>query len=170
MGIERGGSQGFDEFVFGKVAAAISPGLGMAICGERFTEADWDAYVECWRTTIGPRIASEKSGFLIFAPDDGPSAKQRAQLSGDVQIAACMKQCTRLALVTDSVMVRGAVTAMNWLSGAGSTSRTFSPSQLDSAMKWLAEGTAFSIPTATVVVRTLAAKVNVNQVHLRKAA
>lgn len=126
------------HFQSGNLAGTLSHNLGMVVCGD-FNDANWQAYVAWWRDELGPTLSERRGCFLVFAPTNGPTPKQRAALSGDPQIAHYMKAVKKLALVTDSSVIRGAVTAMNWLSGAGRTHRTFRVRDLRLALQWLGD-------------------------------
>ena len=155
----------YQEFVFGRMAAAVSPTVCIGMCGSSSTDADWNAYIECWRKTIGPSLSASKGCFLIFAPVDGPNAAQRSRLSADPLVAPHMKQTARLALLTESMMIRGAVTAMNWVSGAGATNKTFAPAQLDAALAWLGQAKPLDVPATRATLRSLASKVGLDAHH-----
>lgn len=97
-----------------------------------FVEADWDAYVEWAKHVVqsGQRVAS----ILTFSPFQSPNAAQRQKIAATTQQAAGTN--TFVALVTDSAAVRGAMTALSWLSRSLHM-KGFRPMESDLAIAWL---------------------------------
>jgi hypothetical protein len=85
--------------------------------------ADWSEFMAEVRTHAGIR------GVVIFANNSRLTPLQRAEIQSWYE-----EHKVRGALVTDSVMMRGIVTAMNWF---GVDMRAFSPDNTDDAMDFV---------------------------------
>jgi hypothetical protein len=92
---------------------------------------DWDALL----ATCRREIATLRGG-VVLSDGGRPNAKQRAAL------AALDGAVVRIAVLTPSVLARGAVTALHWL---GHNIRAFEPDDLDSAFAYI------DVPAASYV-------------------
>ncbi len=91
------------------------------------TDADWDRYL-AFIAQEAPKMVEPRG--LIFSDGGSPSAAQRKRLNDAVAPYAK----PRAAVLTTSVMVRGAMTALNWFIPMY---RAFAPTQLDEALRFL---------------------------------
>ena len=86
------------------------------------SDAVWDAYV----ATMA-ELRSQVGRALVFTAGGSPNAKQRANLG---QHAGKI----RAAILTDSIVARGVVTALSWL---GVSIAAFPPAQVTGAMDYI---------------------------------
>jgi len=90
-----------------------------------------------WAEMLGAieaRSKTLKSALAVVRGEGGPSSKQREALA---RVLKSARPDLKFALVTDSVLVRGVLTAMNWLAGKGSTTAAFAGSDLEGAFDYL---------------------------------
>jgi len=99
---------------------------------------------------------------LTIAPSEGINAAQRAELNSPPNGAA-LKLLKRVAFCTDSALVRGAMTALLWLSRARVTLKPFRVSDRDNALDWLAEIAIFDRADVLAELRRM-------QAHLKDSA
>jgi hypothetical protein len=80
-------------------------------------------------------------GILFWSLKKGPSTRQRKMLTDEFAQAVRLDLQRRLALISDSALVRGTITAINWL--ARKKTAAFAPGEVARALDWLAEDVAF---------------------------
>jgi hypothetical protein len=124
----------------GNMASARVGKLWLAGAGQRAI-AD-----ETWREYLGHAATSVKSdgpyhGVLFWAPKHGPSGPQRKMLTDEYSKAVRLDLQRRVALVSDSALVRGTITAINWFSRSNMVA--FAPHEGQRALDWLAEDIEF---------------------------
>jgi len=101
---------------------------------EPFVDADWEAYA-LWTESLIKRGVPVK-GALTFSPFQSPNAAQRDRLRRSLQHG--VQGSPRVAVLSDSAMVRGAMTALSWFVKSVHA-KGFRPMESDEAMKWLAQ-------------------------------
>jgi len=89
------------------------------------TDEEWRAYLEFSRTCVGRVTRS-----LVVSSGAGPNGRQRTMLMKEFPEFAPVP----VAVVSDSSMTRGIVTALSWF---GKKIRAFQPSQLTEALEYL---------------------------------
>src|SRR5262245_8947272 len=82
------------------------------------TDEEWAGML----AAIEGRSRTLKSALAVVRGDGGPSSKQREALA---RVLKSVRSDFRFALVTDSVLVRGALTAINWLAGKAAPPQRF---------------------------------------------
>ena len=93
-------------------------------------DEEWNAVVDHLEDRL-PRLI----GVLAIAVgESGPNAAQRARLSA---VLEKMPEETHFALLSDSRVTRGILTAINWLSGRQKQSHVFSADELEGALESL---------------------------------
>jgi hypothetical protein len=103
------------------------------VVGNSISDAGWDAYI-----AYGAETAKSPYVTLTFAPLVAPSAAQRARLAQ--RISPQMRLCSRVALVSDLLLARMAITAMSWLTVHGMPMRAFNVRSCRQALSWLIAG------------------------------
>jgi len=86
-------------------------------------------------------VADHGPVFATFnwCPQHGANSYQRGLLTkGKYAEAIVVSQVRRSAIMTNSVLVRGTLTAINWLTGGKMDTRAFSPAELRTALDWTA--------------------------------
>ena len=100
------------------------------------SEADWDAYLEFLEKTLSLR---EPARLLVSSAGGAPSAAQRAKLQVTTKPHA---EKAKIAVLTASSVVRGAVTALSWFTKGYAA---FHPDAVDDSLKFLALSTIDSV-------------------------
>jgi hypothetical protein len=107
----------------------------IVVCGEAWTDADWDAHLNNVETLV--RTTGAPRAILLFAPLHGPTAKQRsAQQKRDSDLG--VSELKVIAMISDSVLARGALTAISWLIPSKAEIRAFKSTATMEALDWLA--------------------------------
>jgi hypothetical protein len=94
------------------------------------TDKEWAEML----AAIEGRSRTLKSALAVVRGEGGPSSKQREALA---RVLKSTRPDLRFALVTDSVLVRGVLTAINWLTGKGSTTAAFPSRDLDAGLDFI---------------------------------
>ena len=89
----------------------------------------------------GPPIA-----LFLYSPVKAPTAEQRNILQKEFAERLGFDKHTYGALLSDSMVARGALTAVAWLTGM--KTRTFRPDLYRDGLRWLAETKTFEMVTA----------------------
>ncbi len=90
-----------------------------------------------WTEMLGAiesRSKTLKSVIAMALTEDGPSSKQREALARTLKTT---RSDLRFALLTDSRMVRGALTAINWLTRKHDTTAAFTTRDIEQALDFL---------------------------------
>lgn len=87
------------------------------------SEADWADMMKAMRSAVGLGCV------LIYSAGATLNATQRSEAA-----AAIKKHNARVVLITDSILARGAVTAIGWIAGS---IKAFSPAQLQQGINYL---------------------------------
>ncbi len=90
---------------------------------------------------------------MIYAPDAGPTAEQRRIIVDEYGDRTGIKSFSRVALLSNSVMVRGVLTALGWLLGGKSRTRAWKPSDWKKCLEWLREDATFDLLAAEAVFK-----------------
>jgi hypothetical protein len=99
-----------------------------------------------WRQYLGYSAATVTSsgpfhGILFWSLKQGPSTRQRKMLTAEFAQAVRLDDQRRVALISESALVRGTITAINWL--ARKKMAAFAEREIARALDWLAEDVAF---------------------------
>jgi hypothetical protein len=100
------------------------------------TDEDWVGYLE-GSLALTKRLGLAANVALIYCMHAFPNARQR-QMATDFMARHYMRPMERLAVITESVIVRGAMTAFSWVMPKLGL-RAFDPSDSREAFKWLHE-------------------------------
>lgn len=94
----------------------------------------WNAYVR-WTSTV-VETGLDFVTVLTFSPRQSPNARQRALLTEQIVRSKeqFVNQC--VAVLTDSALVRGTITAFSWVARDLRT-KAFRPHDLEAAFAWL---------------------------------
>jgi len=113
-----------------------------AVNRKPITASVWNEYLDT--LAVLARNEGAASGGLQYTLDHGPNAEQRKALSLREDELG-MDKLRRVAIVSDSILVRGAVTAMSWMikSSAQTKLNSFKPADYASAFRWLGEQVTF---------------------------
>jgi hypothetical protein len=101
---------------------------------------------DTWRQYLGYSAETVTNrgpfhGVLFWSLKQGPSTRQRTMLTNEFAQAVRLDLQRRVALISNSALVRGTITAINWL--ARKKVAAFAPREIGRALDWLAEDVAF---------------------------
>lgn len=108
------------------------------------TDAGWSGYLE-GVLKIGVELGVQPMASLVHFRGSAPNSVQRGIAAKFV--AKHKLPSISIALLTDSTLTRGAVTAFNWLLPTLRT-RAFAPNDLNGAFGWLATLAKFDLGAA----------------------
>jgi len=94
------------------------------------------------------------TALLMFAPTASPTVEQRRIIIEEYGERTGIKSFRRVALLSSSMVARGVLTALGWLS-SGSRMRALKPSEWRRALAWLAEDATFDLELAEARFRAL---------------
>ncbi len=94
------------------------------------TDKEWAEML----AAIESRSNTLKSALAVVRGEGGPSSKQREALA---RVLKSTRPDLRFALVTDSVLVRGVLTAINWLTNKGNTTAAFPSRDLEAGLDFI---------------------------------
>src|SRR5258708_3520252 len=141
----------------GNMASARVGKLWLASSGRRpITDATWREYLGHAAdsvTRLGPY-----HGVLFWAPKSGPSASQRRMLTDDYAQAVRLDAQRRIVLISDSAIVRGTITAIDWFTRKNFLA--FAPKNVQQAIGWLAEDIEFDRKEAELALGKILEAVN----------
>jgi hypothetical protein len=124
----------------GNMACARVGNLWLVAVGSRPIGDDtWRQYLGYSAGTVTNR--GPFHGVFFWSLKQGPSARQRTMLTNEFAQAVRLDAQRRVALISDSALVRGTITAINWL--ARKKVVAFAPREVARALDWLAEEVAF---------------------------
>jgi hypothetical protein len=132
-----------------------SDSLLLSVAGADISDAGWDAYI-----AYGQESARNPYVALTFSPYTAPSSAQRARLAQ--HLAPQMRLCRRIALVSDVLLARVAVTAMSWLTFHKMPMRAFKARSSRVALTWLADEMPFDCREVEAILAMLTSDVGVN--------
>lgn len=92
-------------------------------------------------------------GSLTYSPTTGLTVKQRKMLN-DFAIARDKQLARYNALITDSLLVRGAIVPLSWLTPELEY-RAFTSAKVEAAFAWLASKVSFDLPAARAVLEEM---------------
>lgn len=106
-------------------------------------DEDWREYIDYMKRVgkEGPIIT-----LLQYSPDVAPSAKQRSEMGGLSEVFA--PKLAGVAICTDSMMVRGVITAIQWILRSKNQSKGFKPSEYEQGFAWLNQFGEFDVAEA----------------------
>jgi hypothetical protein len=123
--------------------------LAVNLCvAKTITDAGWNEYLEGSLATSkrlgrGPRVS------LAAFPHVHPNAKQR-RITADLMARADVDRMTRVALLTDNELLRGAMIAFGWALPK-SRLRAFKETDHAGALQWLREVAEFDEKHAAMI-------------------
>lgn len=133
-------SAAFRQSARGKIQLAIVGELALNGYTEGWQEQDWREYTDFVIEEID-RLGTPKVGIIIHGAGHIPSATQRAWHTERVGPERMKMQ--RLGIMTESILARGAITAVSWIAPVRYQLKAFKPGEIDPMLKWAAEVAKF---------------------------
>jgi len=99
--------------------------------------ADWERFADHLIDTVGPRLAPGDVVLDLWHDVGAPPAQARARFTRRFLEAPSARHVRAHALVTNSLLSRGALTAINWVIQRPFAERVFA--RPDEALPWLVE-------------------------------
>ena len=111
--------------------------LSITVCIPRtITDEDWNAYLE-GTLAIAKGFGLAANVSLLCCVKAYPNARQR-QMASDFMKQHYIREMERVAVITESVVVRGAMTAFSWIMPKVGVS-AFDTTETRAALRWLRE-------------------------------
>lgn len=115
--------------------------IGISVCiARKITDEEWQQYL-LGGLRIAQALGAPPRVSLACFEGDIPDARQRRMLVEHLAEHR-LPAMERAAMITDSALVRGALTAFGWLVPK-TTLRAFRPVDLGAALDWLSQGAQF---------------------------
>lgn len=115
--------------------------LAIIVSGTKsYSDEVWVEYCAICREMSNPALPYLAA--FNYSPIVGPSASQRKTFNSEV--GDLNKHFKRVVLVSDSAIVRGALTATAWITRSDMQMRPYSPARVDEGFAWLAEVAEFN--------------------------
>jgi hypothetical protein len=126
--------------------------LALVVGGDSWDDAAWREHCELFAKMVEHFGAAR----LVFnlSPRRGPTSAQRRLLSLEYHTRNRIDEVRRFAMLTESALVRGALTALGWFAQRTKTS-AYPPAKAMEALAWLRQDTAFDVVEAVTVFREL---------------
>ncbi len=130
--------------------------LSMFVAAAKIDDDEWSEWID-----LGARYVAEFGPVVIglnYSNGTGPSSKQRASLAArkdDLQFDKVKRQ----VLLTDSVLLRGAITALGWLLRTPVEQRAMASRDISKALTWLGEIGQFDRERALLRMSEMSARV-----------
>ncbi len=138
------------------VFAAVDDLLVQVISAPQVSDELWTE--ACEATTAFYREERPFSAQLAYSPSAGPNARQRDISKKYQEQWTGFDEIRHLALLTDSIIVRGAVTALSWIMPKQKFAmKAYACREHAAALKWLAAQGSFDETEGTMLFRELVA-------------
>jgi hypothetical protein len=106
------------------------------------TDEAWAQWCQVCRHVTLEHPNAGRVNLTYFLPGvAAPTAKQRKMLTDTANLG----HMTRLAILSDSALFRGAIVALSWMSLSKSLTQSFPPTDYWDALRWLEQGEAFNL-------------------------
>ena len=112
------------NLAYGKVGSCFA----LVVSKHTFSDAEWDGYLTFLRENLMPGIEPKT---IVMSQGASPTAMQRRKLN---ELTAPYADKSKIAVVTESPIVRGVVAALSWFNPFY---RAFPPQDLDRALAFL---------------------------------
>lgn len=126
----------------------FGPILLQATGSQPITDGEWASYIELIREDTKTNGAALLG--IQYSLTQAPSAAQRKAAA---ELSATF---SHFALISSSMLVRGAVTAISWLLRSKIETRAFAPSEVRAALEWLSKAQHFDVEEAFARLTTAA--------------
>jgi len=129
----------------GNVACARVGRLWIGASGPRaIADNAWREYLQRFAAAV--KADGPVHGVLFWALTQGPSPRQRMMLTHEFADVIRIDAHRRIAVVSDSALVRGTITAINWF--VRKNLMAFPPREVPRALEWLSAEVTFDLREA----------------------
>jgi hypothetical protein len=134
---------------------------------KNITDEDWLSYLE-GSLAIGKGFGMAAKVGLVCFVHAYPSARQR-QVASDLTIKHYIPELERIAVITESLAIRGAMTAFSWVMQKVRV-QAFANNDSREAISWLREAGGFDEPKALAAWQEAKMKLSIRSTSLFPAA
>jgi hypothetical protein len=134
---------------------------------KNLTDEEWMGYLEGSLAIAKGLGLAAKVGLVCFV-NAFPTARQR-QVAADLMVQHYIPELSRLAVITESVAIRGAMTAFGWLMPKV-RAQAFANNDSREAISWLREAGGFDEPKALAAWQEAKMKLSIRSTSLFPAA
>jgi hypothetical protein len=106
-------------------------------------------------------------GAFLFMPIHGPSTAQRRMLT-ERSAETQLDRASRIALLSDSAIVRGGITAIYWLTRGKNELKAFRPVVYRDAFEWLAAKARFDQEALLATLNTMIDTLTLERRHVER--
>ena len=131
---------------------------------KKIADEDWTAYLE-GTLALTRKVGLAANVSLICCVHAYPNARQR-QVASDFMIKNYMREMERVAVITESTIVRGAMIAFSWIMPKLRVS-AFGSDEPERAFEWLQQAGKFDALKAMSAWNEARAKLNIGRASLR---
>jgi hypothetical protein len=126
-------------------------------------DGDWAEYIEYMKRSA--KQEGPASTVIQYSPKVAPSAKQRVELMKHDQLL--FPELRGLAIFTESMFMRGVMTALSWLTRSAVQMRAFAPAHLEDGLAWLATRDEFEHDACLMALARVAKAVGYTELGKR---
>lgn len=122
----------------GNIAVAHLGGLMIMVVGPReISDEDWLDFLD-----MNAELSADQKASLTYSPSSIISGKQR-KLAAEREHASKKPPSLYNAVLADSTIMRGVVTAYSWIAKKPAEYKSYRVSELDDALTWMRENVPF---------------------------
>ncbi len=138
------------------IATAMCGELVLIAVGDKdITDASWSEYIGFCERLV--KAHGRLRICLNYSPVKAPNARQRSMLSQ--RVGDAMEKFERVAVLSDSLTVRGAIRALAWLRAGQVQMRPFKSRETGAAFEFLNAGGRFDVAAAAELLERMIALV-----------
>jgi hypothetical protein len=126
--------------------------LALVVAGNSWDDAAWREHCSLYAKMVADCGAAR--AVFNLSPRAGPSSSQRRMLMSEYRERNRIDEVRRFAILTESALVRGVLTALGWFA-QGTKTAAYAPTKATEALAWLREDVAFDVADAVTAFREL---------------
>lgn len=126
--------------------------LFVVTVANKFDDSEWLEHLELYQRFL--QQAGKISRVLTFSPNGSPNGEQR-KVHATFTEKLRFHEVARIAFLSDSMLVRGTMTALKWLIGGPGKLKMFRGKEWEQALVWLKEEARFPLEPAREKLRSM---------------
>jgi hypothetical protein len=127
--------------------------LFVVTVADKFDDKEWIGHLELYERFL--KEAGKITRVMTFSPVGSPNGEQRKQHATWTEKLR-FHEVGRIAFLSDSMLIRGTMTALKWLIGGPGKLKMFKGKEWEQALMWLKEeGARFELLPAREKVRAM---------------